>query len=134
VADVDGLKSVNDTMGHDAGDQLIQATAAALMSIFRAADVVSRIGGDEFAVLLPHTDQETAQEAVDRIKTSFESRDSIKNVGGLSLGIATAFSGDELKATFKCADARMYQHKYSKRISNAIRYDANRKGPNESGM
>lgn len=117
VADVDGLKAVNDTNGHAAGDQLIQAAAAALMSIFRAADVVSRIGGDEFAVLLPHTDQETAQEAVDRIKTAFE-------CGGLSLGIATARSSDELKETFKCADKRMYQHKFSKRTSATIRYDA----------
>lgn len=126
VADVDGLKTVNDTKGHDAGDQLIQATAAALMSIFRAADVVSRIGGDEFAVLLPHTEQETAQDAVDRIKASFESRGSLKHGGGLSLGIATARSGDELKEAFKRADERMYQHKYSKRIPMKIQDTINK--------
>lgn len=115
VADVDGLKTVNDTKGHDAGDKLIQVTASTILSTFRAADVVSRIGGDEFAILLPNTDQQTAQEAVDRIMTSYESGDAKKHGGGLSLGIATAFSGDELAAALKCADERMYQHKYSKR-------------------
>ena len=124
VADVDGLKTVNDTKGHDAGDQLIKATAADLLSIFRASDVVSRIGGDEFAVLLPHTDQATAQEAVDRIKTIFDSRDSGKSGGGLSLGIATAHSCDELTATLKCADERMYRHKHNKRIPPTGQYDA----------
>ena len=115
VADVDGLKTVNDTKGHDAGDKLIQATALTILSTFRAADVVSRIGGDEFAILLPNTDQQTAQEAVDRIVNSYESGDIKKHGGGLSLGIATAFSGDELAAALKCADERMYHHKYSKR-------------------
>lgn len=125
VADVDGLKMVNDTKGHDAGDQLIQATAAALLSIFRAADVVSRIGGDEFAVLLPHTEQATAQDAVDRILASFESAEPMNDGGGLSLGIATANSGDELVAALKLADERMYQHKQSRRVSKTGRYNAN---------
>ena len=124
VADVDGLKAVNDTKGHDAGDKLIQAAASVLLSIFRASDIVSRIGGDEFAVLLPHTDKETAQDAVDRIKASFESRDSKGHGGGLSLGISTAYSGDELVATLKSADERMYQHKNSKRIPMTVRNDA----------
>ncbi len=115
VADVDGLKNVNDTKGHDAGDKLIQLTALAVLSIFRAADVVSRIGGDEFAILLPNTDLQTAQDAVDRIKATFESGDTKQLGGGLSLGIATAFSGDELVAALKTADERMYLDKYSKR-------------------
>lgn len=123
VADVDGLKKINDTNGHDAGDRLIQSAAATLLSTFRAADVVSRIGGDEFAILLPHTDQETAQEAVDRINAGFETNGSEMQGGGLSLGIATAYSGDALIATLKQADERMYQHKYGKRVKCATGYD-----------
>lgn len=115
VADVDGLKTVNDTKGHDAGDQLIQATATAILTVFRAADVVARIGGDEFAVLLPNTDRQTAQDAVDRIRSNVESYDSKLHGGGLSLGIATAFSGDELVAALKRADELMYLDKHQKR-------------------
>ncbi|MFH1026540.1 MAG: diguanylate cyclase [Pseudomonadota bacterium] len=115
VADVDGLKTVNDTKGHDAGDQLIQATASAILTVFRAADVVARIGGDEFAVLLPNTDRQTAQDAVDRIRSNVESYDSKLHGGGLSLGIATAFSGDELVAALKRADELMYLDKHQKR-------------------
>lgn len=115
VADVDGLKTVNDSEGHDAGDQLIQATASAILTVFRAADVVARIGGDEFAVLLPHTDRQTAQEAVDRIRSNIESSASELHGGGLSLGIATAQSGDELLAALKRADELMYLDKHQKR-------------------
>ena len=120
VADIDGLKRVNDTHGHDTGDQLIQAAATALLSAFRASDVVSRIGGDEFAVLLPGTDQDTAQEAVDRITSSFDSKIVRLYGGGLSLGMATAATGEELTARLKQADERMYIHKYSKRNRPAL--------------
>jgi len=115
VADVDGLKAVNDTKGHDAGDQLIQATASAILTVFRAADVVARIGGDEFAVLLPHTDRQTAQDGVDRIRCNIESCASELHGGGLSLGIATAMSGDELVVALKRADELMYLDKHQKR-------------------
>ena len=120
VADVDGLKTVNDTKGHDAGDQLIQATASAILTVFRAADVVARIGGDEFAILLPNTDRQTAQDAVDRIRSNFETSDSRLHGGGLSLGIATAFSGDGLVAALKSADELMYLDKYCKRNKSKL--------------
>jgi diguanylate cyclase (GGDEF)-like protein/PAS domain S-box-containing protein len=117
VADIDGLKMVNDTYGHDAGDQLIRTVADALVSAFRASDVVSRIGGDEFAVLLPGADQGTVQEAVDRISGMFEVNSSRLQGGGLSLGFATADCGEALAACLKRADEQMYIHKYSKRRS-----------------
>ncbi|HIJ95490.1 MAG TPA: diguanylate cyclase [Desulfuromonadales bacterium] len=115
VADIDGLKIVNDTYGHDAGDQLIRTVADTLISAFRASDVVSRIGGDEFAVLLPGADQGTVKEAVDRISGMFELHRSQLQGGGLSLGFATAECGEALTACLKQADEQMYIQKYSKR-------------------
>lgn len=117
VADIDGLKQVNDTGGHDEGDRLIRRAAESLMAAFRTNDVVSRIGGDEFAVLLPHTDEETARAAVDRIRTGFNNvqQESTKFTHGLSVGIATAANASELENALKQADERMYRDKFKKR-------------------
>jgi PAS domain S-box-containing protein len=57
MVDVDGLKEVNDTLGHAAGDKVLRQTASVLLSVFRAEDIVARIGGDEFVVILPGAEQ-----------------------------------------------------------------------------
>ncbi|MGD0584546.1 MAG: diguanylate cyclase [Oryzomonas sp.] len=117
IADIDGLKMVNDNYGHDEGDRLIRMAAELLLTAFRAGDVVSRIGGDEFAVLLPRTDHETAQEAVQRIIQE-ECRSRKEKNGysrGLSLGVATAHDASEIYAALKLADRRMYQDKNDKK-------------------
>ena len=114
IADIDGLKEVNDTCGHDEGDKVIRRAAESLMAAFRASDVVSRIGGDEFAVLLPHTDEETAQAVVGRIKNGYSVANGKKaDYGhGLSVGIATASEAGEMERALKVADERMYRHKF----------------------
>jgi two-component system cell cycle response regulator len=117
IADIDDLKIINDTCGHEEGDRVIRRAAESLMAVFRSNDVVSRIGGDEFAVLLPLTDEEMAQDIVKRIRNDGHDARQIKPeyVYGLSIGVATAFEASELESAFKLADERMYLGKFGKK-------------------
>lgn len=111
MADIDGLKGVNDSRGHDAGDNLIKGTAEVLLSAFRSSDVVARIGGDEFAVLLSRTDHEAVMASIQRVK-GYESDPKLGNFArSLSLGAATATHPDALLDTMKMADRLMYKDK-----------------------
>lgn len=69
--DVDGLKAVNDTHGHAAGDDLLRAVGRALLAVCRETDRPARIGGDEFAVVIPETDREGALPLLDRFRAAF---------------------------------------------------------------
>jgi len=108
MADVNGLKAVNDTLGHAAGDQLIRRAARIILEAFREEDIVARVGGDEFAVLLQRTDKAVAEEAVGRIMSSPEI-----STGQVSIafGVATAENRDQLEETIKLSDEMMYREK-----------------------
>jgi diguanylate cyclase (GGDEF)-like protein/PAS domain S-box-containing protein len=113
VADLDGLKAVNDTHGHVAGDLLIKAAAAILRNAFRPDDLVARVGGDEFAVLLTKADYKTTASALERIRTA-ELR--LREENGpvqvcFSLGSATATVPEEIGGLMNRADIRMYEEK-----------------------
>jgi len=115
VADLDGLKQVNDTHGHEAGDHLIKCAAEILSKVFRADDVVARIGGDEFAVLLFETDQNLSAELMARVREA-ERLFNFKSFSAqvrMSLGGATAFNSAEIATLFSEADKRMYENKIS---------------------
>ena len=108
MADINGLKTVNDTLGHEAGDNLIRLAARLIMEAFRADEIVARIGGDEFAVLLPGTDKNVAEKAVGRIKISPE---IINGQVSIAFGIASAENKDQLAEALKLSDERMYRDK-----------------------
>lgn len=116
VSDIDKLKYVNDSLGHAAGDDLITRAALMLKGAFRAEDVVARIGGDEFAVLLPSADAAVVEEALARVMAKIEASNTpdVSFALSMSFGAATAAKGDRLEETLKLADKRMYQHKFKK--------------------
>lgn len=116
VSDIDKLKYVNDTLGHAEGDDLITRAALMLKGAFRAEDVVARIGGDEFAVLLPSADAGVVEEALSRVMAKIESSNAagVSFALSMSFGAATASKGDKLEETLKLADKRMYANKFKK--------------------
>ena len=118
MADLDGLKAVNDTDGHEAGDQLIRAAADILRNSFRGDDVVARIGGDEFAVIMTDCTVEGADAEVARIRCNQAAHNSSgKAAVSISLGAGTADCGEHLVDAFKIADERMYSNKALGRLA-----------------
>lgn len=114
LCDVDGLKIVNDTYGHGAGDDLLVATARVLKDCFRQSDVVARIGGDEFAILIANSDEASVRQSCLRIRETVNRYNAQQNDITLSISIGYAFRhdlGSSLGDTYREADNNMYQEK-----------------------
>lgn len=121
-ADLDDLKLVNDSMGHDAGDKLLVKAANILKKSVRGSDILARVGGDEFTVILPRTDPETGEEIAARIRLNVEeyNNQNPEMPLGLSIGLATAEESNiALQDIFKKADDHMYHDKLHR--SNRVR-------------
>lgn len=107
ICDVDSLKKVNDVHGHAAGDTVLKRTAEIVKGAVRASDIVARIGGDEFAVLLPNTSANAAKAIRERIRQHAAAASDL--LTGLSLGAATRETMDmSMAELFKGADDAMY--------------------------
>ncbi len=122
-ADLDGLKLINDTMGHDAGDRMLQSCAEVIKKSLRASDIVARVGGDEFSAILVNTDRKAGEAILRRIREQVEERNRNQEELplGISLGVATAEDQKvPLKELFKRADDMMYRDKlYSSNSSRS---------------
>jgi diguanylate cyclase (GGDEF)-like protein/PAS domain S-box-containing protein len=113
IADVDHLKITNDKDGHAAGDALLMRAAQAMTTAFRTEDVIARIGGDEFAVLLPNTSAAATEIALNRVRHAIEQDNSlhVRPLLRLSLGASTAELKDSFIEVLKLADENMYHDK-----------------------
>ena len=112
--DVDGLKLVNDTLGHDQGDRLLVAAAGVIRGCFREGDLVARIGGDEFSVVLPDTTGSAVEKACQRIQEAVASYNAANPELPVSISVGSAVSHGadrDLKDLFKEADNSMYRKK-----------------------
>ena len=112
VFDIDHFKRINDQLGHSVGDQVLRDACHAAQQLLRPTDVIGRYGGDEFVVLLPHTQQDVVvaigQRIIDRLR-------EIKLANDLSVsasfGVAALKADDSFRTLFERADAALYQAK-----------------------
>lgn len=117
MADVDGLKAVNDTDGHEAGDNLLRHAANLLTTCCRQSESIARIGGDEFVVILSGVNTIDVEILLTRIRKQM--REEAISGGcrsvSLSLGAATTDNPQQLMEILKSADQHMYKDKKSRR-------------------
>jgi diguanylate cyclase (GGDEF)-like protein len=116
MVDVDNLKKVNDTFGHSTGDQILIKIANLLSSVFRQEDIISRIGGDEFVVLLPNTSMAVVKLIIERMNNRIDAY-NIEHQElpiYISLGVSTASQGESLLGHLKISDDLMYKEKARK--------------------
>jgi len=111
IGDLDNLKFINDNFGHKMGDEYIKKAAEILKNNFRDGDIIARIGGDEFAVILPDTNSETALEISKRIKNDCKNCKDYKKFG-ISIGHEVKNNqSEDLEEIFIKADENLYDDK-----------------------
>jgi diguanylate cyclase (GGDEF)-like protein len=117
IIDLDGLKETNDTFGHAAGDTMICKAADILSESVRVDDLVTRTGGDEFTIILPETNFDGLQVALDRIYRGLAEANQVEDGCEVkfSLGAAIAETNEKLLGALKVADMKMYQNKAARK-------------------
>ena len=113
IIDLNGLKEANDESGHDAGDSMLRRLGEVLSSVVSLPNHAARIGGDEFAVLMPGADEVAATSMVETINELLKINNQFYSSAPLSvaIGVATSRSGETMEAMVKRADLGMYEDK-----------------------
>jgi len=112
IGDINNLKMINDTFGHQHGDRLLCKIASVLQSCFRKSDVISRWGGDEFSIILPNTPREKGIAIIDRIKQECQKKSTLTLPLSISMGIATkTIVSENINAIVREAESKMYRYK-----------------------
>lgn len=112
MVDVNGLKLANDAFGHESGDEMLIKIAEVMKRLCRADDIISRIGGDEFIVLLPKTDASETKKIAERISEGVKNETTAAIPLSVSCGFSVKVSADkDISAVIKKAEERMYVEK-----------------------
>lgn len=115
VWDVDYFKKVNDQYGHQVGDKVLVHVASQFTKYIRRADFVARFGGEEFVMLLPHTNKHSAIKVAEKLRSLIEQSELTTNDTTLSVtiscGITQLFKGDTHETAFERADQALYRAK-----------------------
>lgn len=112
MGDVNGLKITNDAFGHSKGDKLLRKIAGILSKTIRQGDILARWGGDEFAILLPNTDEKTTKNIIERINNACKDNSTLLNHSSISLGYAIKSSVEEnIYNILTVAEDKMYKNK-----------------------
>ncbi len=134
--DLDHFKNINDSYGHSVGDEILRLFAHDVLSIFRRYDMVSRYGGEEFAIILPNTEKEGAMRALDKIQTkastTFHTHDNQSiALPTFSAGLAIHRPGESIQSFIDRADKYLYKAKHLGR--NRIEVDESYLGVSVNG-
>jgi len=113
IGDINGLKIINDALGHTYGDELLKKIADILKESFRKEDIIARWGGDEFSILLPNTSYETAKQMIERVYKKCTEQSESTMVLSISMGTSTKDNNDDknIEEMLKEAEDKMYRHK-----------------------
>jgi len=129
MLDADHFKKVNDTYGHDIGDEVLKVLSATCTSTLRAVDLMGRLGGEEFALTLPDTSSEGAKLVAERLRVRIAALQVPSKKGMLqftvSIGVAVYPNGaDDIAALLKAADEALYRAKHGGRNRVVLATDA----------
>ncbi|MBU1145533.1 MAG: diguanylate cyclase [Firmicutes bacterium] len=118
MADINGLKIMNDAFGHDSGDLLLKTVANSLFESFKNKGIIARIGGDEFVILLANTNKSEAMNLIEKAKATIE-KQVVEGMNiSVAFGVETKAGNTPIEEIFKIAEDDMYKHKLFEISSN----------------
>jgi len=111
LLDIDHFKQINDSHGHSRGDEVLRRIGKLLRELTREIDTVARVGGEEFAILLPGIDEQGAVTAAERIRKKVQSHQWKHGAVTMSIGVTVLKDGDDRERVLNRVDRALYQAK-----------------------